>query len=122
MEFKLKQPCSDCPFLKDPYFHLEKGRRKEIADSLQSDQTFICHKTINYDKDWTYEGDEEEVFTPAEHHQHCAGALAVMIKSKTLLNNFLYRLAIMAGIFDPNKVKLDAPVYESLEEFAKDER
>lgn len=113
MEFKLTKPCSNCPFLKIPYFYLDKERKKEIAESLlNQDKTFACHKTTN--GEWN---DEYTEYIEGGGEQHCAGALIFLNKLYRLYDNFSLRLAVMAKIFDPNKLDMKANVFKSLKEF-----
>lgn len=112
MVFNLKRPCRDCPFRQDRYFHLNKNRKKEIAeDLLEKDKTFACHNTTNgeYDEELEYEWTGEE--------SHCAGALIVMQKERSLFNNFMLRLATRAKIFDPAQLDLGSSTYNSMQEF-----
>lgn len=116
VEFKLIAPCSNCPFRSDRRFYLRKERAVEISQSILTDKTFICHKTANGE----YVEDEktgEETYINGENEQHCAGALITLAKAGQLWDNFLYRLAVKAGIFDPDKLKVDSPVYATLEDF-----
>lgn len=125
MEFKLKSPCNNCPFLKSPYFYLRPEFREEIAESLLHDKSFPCHKTVNYENFDTVEneeGEEEQVYDPSGKEQHCAGALIVMVKGRELWDNFLFRLSHLANLFDPGKLDMSANVYDSLEEFVADQR
>lgn len=116
MEFKLTHPCGDCPFRTDKFFYLPKGRKSEIAsDLLFGDKTFICHNTTG-EYEWSDEG-EETIYTPSGEEQHCAGALIVMAKEMTILNNFMLRLAIQSLLFNPTRLDINAPVYESMEQF-----
>lgn len=126
MKFNLTSPCSNCPFLKEPYFYLMPGRRKEIADSLlkdsvlKDDYLFPCHKTTDGE---TVEDEEgEEIYIPSDNEQQCAGAVIVMIKSGRIWDNFWFRLAAQRKLFFPEKFNLKAPVYSSMEEFVNDER
>lgn len=119
MKFGLTSPCADCPFLKEPYFFLEQGRRKEIAEALLHDQTFPCHKTVDYSKYDQHDG--VYVFTPEDKTHQCAGALITMKKGKELFSNFLFRLAVMAKMFDPDKLNMKTNTYNSLSEFIGDQ-
>ena len=49
MNFRLKSPCKDCPFLKDSAY-LSAARINEIFEYARSDDVlFPCHKTVDAD-------------------------------------------------------------------------
>lgn len=113
MRFDLKSPCCDCPFRSDIGFFLHKGRRRDIAHALlKGDASFACHKTVDYSQ-WQEQG--KHVAEPTE--QHCAGALIVLKKMGALWDNLIPRFARMVGWFDPDRLNLEAPVYDSMEDF-----
>lgn len=118
MRFKLRKPCKDCPFRNDirPFIHPE--RAAEIARGvLEEDLTFTCHKTIsgeNTDEDeYAYEEDPtaEVSYVPGPQDQMCAGALVLI--QKTGSSNQMVQLAERFGMWDPSKLDMDSPVYES---------
>lgn len=111
MNFKLTSPCANCPFRTDINFYLRPGRREEIVEALRNDQIFACHKTL--DGEW----DDEGRYAITGTESHCAGALIVMKKSNELADNYMYRMAQVVGIFDPEKLNMGAPVEDSLELF-----
>lgn len=123
MEFKLTRPCGNCPFRHDIDFYLPVGRRIEIAQSLLSDKTFPCHKTVHYEtipcerNAWS---EDHSVYEYQGDEQHCAGALIALQKSSGLFSNFLLRLAYLAKMLEPSKLRLDSPVL-TLEEFQEHE-
>lgn len=51
-QLRIKKPCSDCPFRKDIHPFLSRARVEEMREQLhtQDDQTFTCHKTVDYSK------------------------------------------------------------------------
>lgn len=103
-KFDLKKPCANCPFRKDIPFFLSKARATDIVNAVtKEDKTFSCHKTV------TYGDDGESVFTPKE--QHCAGALILV--AKTGAANSMLQIAERFGIYDPAKIDMDAPVYDT---------
>lgn len=61
MQYHLKSPCKDCPFVKGSSTNqtLHEERIPEIISSIRADFEFPCHKTV-------YSNVDEE---------HCAGAL-----------------------------------------------
>lgn len=113
MEFALKKPCSNCPFLRTPFFYLHKKRKEEIASSLLfADQLFPCHKTTNGEWD-----EEYEEYTEGGAEQHCSGALAVLLKEDRLFDNFPLRLAVKEKWLDTTKIDMEANTYETMQEF-----
>lgn len=66
MNFNVKKPCRNCPFLKsEKAVRLHPGRAEEIGSMMLSSDggTFACHKT-----------------TDSRERSHCAGALAFALK------------------------------------------
>jgi hypothetical protein len=93
-KFNLTKPCHECPFRSDKVFYLRPLRRAQIWEDIsENDKTFTCHLTLE-----------------ARERSHCAGALITLEKAGKTLNNFLLRLAMEAGMYDPAKMDLDAPV------------
>jgi len=103
MRYDLVQPCNNCPFLRSPKFYL--NRSEEIADALLHDSTFSCHKTTT----------QKNRSNRHKDAQHCAGALIIL--EKIGKPHQLMRIAERLGLYDRNKLKLDADVYDTLEEF-----
>jgi len=128
MKFDLKKPCDNCPFLREPYFHLGPDRREELADSLRRGMSFSCHKTVNYDDDEFAElddddddDDDDDVHIPSQDEQHCAGALLTMMRCSRSTN--MMHIAHRIGLFDADGLyegNMETDVYESLEEFEDD--
>lgn len=103
MKFDLKQPCSDCPFRTDKYFHLTTARKREIRDSLLNQQaTFTCHKDISKD-------DREK--------QHCGGALILLEKLDR--PNQMMRWMERLRVYDRFTLNMDAPVVDTFEQWIK---
>ncbi len=95
MKFNLNKPCADCPFRTDIKPYLRAGRAQEITNAvLRENKTFQCHKTLD-----------------KKMGSHCAGALVLVEKTKK--PNAMIQIAERLGIYDPSKLDLDAPVYES---------
>jgi hypothetical protein len=116
--FRLVTPCSSCPFRSDLEFILGPGRSTEIAESLHDDETFHCHKTVDYAA--RYPDDEEETefeFEGAapEGEKLCAGALITMEKEG--FQGRPQTMGMALNIYDPSRLKMDAPVYDSLDEW-----
>jgi hypothetical protein len=51
-QLRVKKPCSNCPFRKDVHPYLSRARVEEMRKQLhiQDQQTFTCHKTVDYSK------------------------------------------------------------------------
>ena len=116
MKFDMTKPCEDCPFRSNKPFYLAPRRAREIADALRRDQSFTCHKTIDYGAAENSEGEtdlEHRPYDPSE--QHCAGATIVLWRMGA--PNQWMRLAGRLGLFDPGKLDMQAPVYEDLDAF-----
>lgn len=110
MKYDLTKPCKDCPFRKDIRAYLNPERAQEICESIIDDQqTFSCHKFNGFDDDGvTIEG---------ERAQHCAGAMIFLEKIDR--PNQMMRIAERLGMYDRTKLQMDAPVFESPDEFIK---
>lgn len=109
MNFKLKRPCESCPFRSDIRGFLRRARAKEIAEALLHDQTFTCHKTLDYSEE-----DEKR------HHilntsSHCAGAAIFLEKQQR--PNQMMRIAERLGMYRLADLDLEAPVFSTAEEF-----
>ena len=113
MKFTLTTPCDNCPFRSDIIFYLRKGRRKEIADNLRHDKTFVCHKTVDYER-WreTREDDDEAHYEYQGGEIHCAGALIAMHRKGEIQGNFLLRMAIMFGWLKIENLNMSADVLD----------
>lgn len=109
MKWTMTTPCKLCPFsTRCREGWLGEARAEEIAGGLgQGRGTFPCHETVEYDA----EGDPAE----GEDTQHCAGALIVLEKEG--LPTQMMRIAERLGFYDPDKLKMHAPVFDSLDEF-----
>ncbi|WP_137726375.1 hypothetical protein [Prescottella subtropica] len=104
--FALKRPCRDCPFRADRPTFLRPDRATEIADGLAAGQVFHCHKTVDYtDTD----GDST---TDTSTSVFCAGALSVF-EADGEPNNAM-RVGQRLGLYDPDTLADDVPVYPSL--------
>lgn len=103
--FALKRPCGDCPFRSDRPAFLDRDRAQEIADSLEADASFHCHKTLDYD---TEDGSGEVT----DSSKHCAGALIILEREES--PNQMMRIGERLGMYDRDLLDMDAPVHESL--------
>jgi hypothetical protein len=107
--YRLTSPCSHCPFRNDIPPFLTRSRVREIQRSLERSE-FPCHGTVTYD-------DEGEPVRARGEEAHCAGAL--ILKEKLGESSQMMRIAERLGMYDPSKLKMDAPVYDSFEEMAE---
>jgi hypothetical protein len=98
----MTRPCSNCPFRADRPFALGRKRVAQIEKDTET-YPFSCHKTVDY-------GDAK----PAEYEEgHCAGAL--ILREKLGRPSLVMRFARMVGVYDPSRLEMDAPVYDSWE-------
>lgn len=95
----------------DKPFYLGAGRAREIADSLLADQSFTCHKTVDYS------GDEPKV---TERGRECAGAMIILERMGKA--NQGMRIAERLGIYDASALDMQAPVYETFEDWVEAQR
>jgi hypothetical protein len=105
--YRLTSPCAHCPFRSDIPPFLTRERVREIEHALERSE-FPCHETTEHDDDGEYMSTREEA--------HCAGAL--ILKEKLGESSQMMRIAERLGMYDPRKLKMDAPVYESFDEMA----
>lgn len=112
MNFTLKKPCSNCPFIKGTTMVLNPGRMEGIVEHLRDDyNVFPCHKTTQHDE--TEEG--ESITVPHEKEQACMGALAYTLKHHKNLP-VMARIAIRFGKLDPKQIEVN---FKNLEEPGK---
>lgn len=114
MKMDLITPCKSCPFRTDIEFPLRNARVREILAAIfDRDMTFACHATVDYGREEQKDEDEGEQrprrSEPGE--QHCAGAMILLTKAGR--PNQWMRIAARIRAFDPSRLKLDAPVYDS---------
>jgi hypothetical protein len=91
--FDLKKPCNDCPFIKDGHMgaSLAEGRIEEIQDGLLRDQSFPCHKTVDYENGTKHK------------EQHCVGAMIYLYKKGR--PNQMMRIAERCGWLKESDLK-----------------
>jgi hypothetical protein len=105
--YGMKTPCAHCPFRKDIAPYLTSARVREIEDSLVRSE-FPCHKTTEHNDDGQYVSTRDEI--------HCAGALILMEKEGR--SSQMMRIAERLGMYDPTKLDMEAPVYDTFDEMA----
>lgn len=78
--FRLKRPCSNCPFRRKGAIELEPGRLEGIVEGLLSDDSssFPCHKTVHCSKGGHF--DDEGNYIASGQEAMCAGAAAYLSK------------------------------------------
>lgn len=113
MRFNLKKPCRDCPFKNDRSFiGLSADRKQEIVDSIVKDiAPFTCHKTILHD-------DDGEGYA-TDNTEHCAGA-AILLEKNARPGAYL-QVAARLGVYDPDKLDMGSPVFDTFDEFVESE-
>ena len=112
MKYTMKTPCEACPFRNDitPFLSGE-DRVRELEQ--HQDGEFPCHKTTELDED-----DGETLLNP-NGTVACAGR---MIMSWNAYGGFgqLDAMAARLGMFDPETLNYDAPVFEDWDEMAEE--
>jgi hypothetical protein len=105
-EYKLTSPCPKCPFRNDIRQFLRADRIEELQEALVRGE-FHCHATLDYDVE---EGEEPK----EDKAQHCAGALILLEKINQ--PSQMMRICERIGYYDPRKLDMKAPVYDSWED------
>lgn len=94
MNFKMKKPCANCPFLKKGAIELAEGRLEGIIEHLMNDHNhFECHKTVHSKKggEWVEDENGEECYEPSGNESQCVGSMIYLLKAKA--PNVTMRLA-----------------------------
>ena len=106
--YGLTTPCPECPFRTDIRPYLRPGRVREIEQGLVHGE-FFCHKTtvLNDDDEYAETGKE----------MHCAGALILL--EKLGRPSQMMRICERVNLYDPSKLDMGAPVFDSFEEMIK---
>lgn len=109
MNFDLIKPCKNCPFRNDIPSYLTSSRAEEISYAItERQETFSCHKTTKHNGNYKLVSDTKD-------HQHCAGALILL--EKLNMPNQMMRWMERIGKYDRRKLKMDSPVFDTVEEF-----
>lgn len=112
MKMDLIHPCSQCPFRRDISSYLTQDRAADIVDSITTRQgTFSCHKTNEFD----YDDEGNSIVIETEDTQHCAGAM-ILLEKLNQPNQWM-RWMERLGMYDRGKLDMNAPVFDSLEDF-----
>lgn len=96
MEYKMTNPCDQCPFLNKMSHGFDIDRLREFASG-----PFPCHKTADNDEET---GD----YHATETSQHCAGALIFNEKRGEQTN--LMRTMEWLEVYNPSKLNMKADV------------
>lgn len=98
MNFNLKKPCIDCPFVKGSSTNksLAEGRIAGIVKDLRTNHTFTCHKTLE---------------KPKIEQSHCAGALIFLEREAQFgeSQNQMLQIAGRLGLYDRNSLDINFP-------------
>lgn len=119
MKFDLKSPCGTCPFRTDrPPFGLNADRVRGILGGGKGKthwpaSSFLCHSTLNYDRN---DGDAS---VPPDA-QHCAGVMIILARENRF--NDVMQVASRLGVFDPDQLDMEAPVYATTDAAIKGQR
>lgn len=99
MDYKMTQPCDNCPFRKGTCMRLKRGRVVEIGQVVLNGRgEFPCHKTVEHEDD----GDGETVPVYDDKTQHCAGALIFALRQRQ--PSQMVRIAVRLGMLDEEKL------------------
>lgn len=112
MNFDMVKPCLSCPFRSDIRPFLTQDRAEEIGNAITLGQSsFTCHQT-------TVPCEGEESFGSMKdgpNAQHCAGALILLEKLEQ--PNQMMRWMERIGQYDRKKLDMNAPVFDTVDEF-----
>lgn len=100
--FKLKAPCSNCPFRKEGGIQLGRGRLRGIIETLLRDDwsNFQCHRTVHNEKTGGQWG-EDGAYEPSGREAMCAGAAIFLEKAGRPTVGM--RLARCTGDYHPSQ-------------------
>lgn len=108
MHMNLTKPCDNCPFRTDVDPFLTSERVEEICHGLiESQSTFACHKTTEFDED-------AGGHINSEDEEHCAGALIMLEKLDR--PNQMMRWMERLGQYDRTKLDMESPVFDCADE------
>lgn len=97
MNYGMKTPCDECPFLNDSGF--DQDRLEELCSG-----EFPCHKACDLNDEGQF------VAKPSGKTPHCAGALIYLEKDDA--PHQMMRIAERLGMYDRTKLDMDADVQE----------
>jgi len=107
--FRLKKPCSNCPFLKEGAIELQPGRLDGIVKHLLADDwsTFRCHKTV-HNKKTGGEWDDVGRYHASGKEAMCMGAAVYL--EKLGRPTVAMRIAMLSGMYDQDATKAIHPL------------
>lgn len=111
MNFNLKKPCANCPFLKEGAIELQPGRVEGIVESLLENdrEWFMCHKTVHHPKhggDWVEDEEGEEVYKTSGNESQCVGSMVYLHKAGR--PSLSMRMAAVYKMLDPEDLEAQA--------------
>lgn len=120
--YTLTDPCTHCPFRTDTGQAITAERAADLAEDISTTSTFYCHQTLPRDNDDEaprHDGtpDVERLGTRT---RACAGALIVLEKSHQA--SAPMRMGQALGLYDPNRLNMDAPTYDTLNAWVQSHR
>jgi hypothetical protein len=103
VNYTMKRPCSECPFLKGTPLNktLPEKRLREFASG-----EFACHKTAELRED--EDGEEAAQYVGTAESQHCAGALIALEKAGD--SHQMMRISERLGFYDRTKLDMSVDV------------
>ncbi len=116
MNFTMKKPCDNCPFVIAHEFPLTADRIRELEAHV--DGGFPCHQTVDYGS-WDECEDPDGEGRDRTKEVHCLGHLILQWNEWKGFGN-LAALAAGMGMFKPEELPTSAAagVFESWEEMA----
>lgn len=119
MDYKLKRPCDDCPFLREGGIRLAGPER--IREILDDRVTFPCHKTVDYDDD----AEDGQTMRSTGREQACVGRTIFQLKAPGQHLDQMARISMRLKAIsekekptglDPDALEGHDLVFDSLEE------
>jgi hypothetical protein len=99
VNYDLRTPCADCPFLEKAAHGFTIHRLEQFASG-----EFPCHKTAKLDDD----SEDSVGFTAVATSKHCAGALIYLEKRGR--SHQMMRIAERFGVYDATALDMQAAV------------
>lgn len=110
MKYTRMTPCDSCPFRNDIIPFLSGEKRVRELERCQ-DGEFPCHQTTELDED------DGETLLNHEKTVACAGRMIMSWLAYGGLGQ-IDAMSARCGMFDPEKLDLDAPVFDGWDEMA----
>lgn len=107
--FTLTGSCAKCPWRTDVPAYLRPARIRQIADDVAAGDVFWCHQTVDYDDNG------ESACGPRT--RVCAGMMAT-VEAEGKPGQAM-QVGERLGLYNPALLDPDAPVYPSVEEWAR---